>query len=1092
MFPQGWPQNLHQLPLRIKTRLGASFVLMACVLGGVGMHTIHSMNRLSALTTKLYDHPFTVNTAVLRVEVGIVSMHRSMKDVVLAENSAEVDAAVGTVIRLEQEVLHDFDIIYDYFLGNLGEIEVARQQFTNWREIRDRVIQLRRDGNIDAAAAITKGEGAQYIQDLLEEIDQVEAFAANKANEFLADAQSTRRHTLQITTLLILLAAGLTILWVIWMIRILSVREQTRTQLTQQHRRAEALLALPRMAEDREEATFMQYGQELAENLTNSQISFVHLIHDDENTIELVNWSRRTLKHYCHAVHDSHYPVSKAGIWADALRQRRPVVFNDYETYADKNGLPQGHAPLNRLISIPVIEHGKVVMLTGVGNKSTHYTDWDVETVQLISNDIWRIVKGNRALARLTKSEGQLRKAQHVASIGSWELKLKTQVFTCSDEVFRIFEVEPDQMQDTLNYAFVLKAIHPDDRDRVNRTYQQSVEQHTPCEIDYRLSMADGRIKYVQAQYETYYETDGTPDYSIGTIQDVTKQFLSAEKLREAAAVFKSTAEGVVITDLDGVIMDVNQAFSTITGYDREEAIGQNPRLLKSDRHPPNFYSEMWHSLVSNGHWQGEIWNRSKSGTIYPELLTINSIEDETGKATGYVGVFSDITLVKQSEQQLYILAHHNPLTQLPNRRLFNLRLQQSIHQATGQEQGLALLFIDMDRFKQINDSMGHATGDALLEQVGQRLRDGVRSSDMVAHLNGDEFVILLEHIAVPETVTTILRKVMQYLADPFQIEHPIHSETQEIYLTCSIGISLFPQDGVEAPILLRNADTAMHHAKSQGRNTYCFYSEKMTTDAFAHVQMENALRGALPRQELYLVYQPQLNFATQEWSGMEALLRWQHPQFGQVSPGQFIPLAEQSGLIREIGCWVLQQACIQGQAWLGQGIKCGRIAVNIAGPQFQSGDLIPSVAQALSISGFPANQLELEVTEGFMMQQPQERIRELEQLRQLGVKIAIDDFGTGYSSLSYLKQLPIDKLKIDQSFVRDIPQDGDDMAIAQAIIALGKALDLRIIAEGVETEEQASLLTTWGCHEAQGYLYSRPIVATEIPALFQQGCVQR
>ncbi|MEB3230003.1 MAG: bifunctional diguanylate cyclase/phosphodiesterase, partial [Leptolyngbyaceae bacterium] len=377
-------------------------------------------------------------------------------------------------------------------------------------------------------------------------------------------------------------------------------------------------------------------------------------------------------------------------------------------------------------------------------------------------------------------------------------------------------------------------------------------------------------------------------------------------------------------------------------------------------------------------------------------------------------------------------------------------------------------------------------------QQVAQRLQDSVRSSDMVAHLNGDEFVILLAHIIDPEVVMLILQKVMQCWTEPFQIESQLNLETQEIYLTCSIGVSLFPEHGIDAPTLLRNADTAMYHAKSQGRNTYCFYTEAMTAAAFAHMQMENALRVALQRQELYLVYQPQLDFATQHWSGMEVLLRWQHPRLGLVPPDQFIPLAEQSGLIREIGRWVLQQACIQGKTWLEQGVNCGCIAVNIASPQFQSGDLIPSVLEALAMSGFPANQLELEVTEGFVMQQPQARIQELAQLRQMGVKIAIDDFGTGYSSLSYLKQLPIDKLKIDQSFVRDIPQDEDDMAIAQAVIALGKALNLRIIAEGVETEEQANLLQNWGCHEAQGYLYSRPIAAAEIPPLLRKGLPSR
>jgi diguanylate cyclase (GGDEF)-like protein/PAS domain S-box-containing protein len=1059
-----------------KLVLGLSVAVIATLFTGVSIHTVQSMNRLARLTEQLYDHPFTVNTAVLRIEAGIVSMHRSMKDVALANSPEEIIAASQKVDQIEQAVFDDFEIVLAQFLGDKAVIEAARQEFADWKPIRDRVIQLRQDGEIAQAAAITKGEGADYIQALLTDIDQVEAFARNKAAQFLAEAQATQRHILRLTTGLLAMVILVTGTWVTWMLRLLQQRAQSAAHLALQARRAEVLLQLPKVAEAVDEDTFLQQGQEIAEDLTNSQIAFIHFIKDGGETIELVTWSRRTLEHHCNAAFESHYPVKQAGIWADALRRKQAVVFNDYDRYPHKHGLPEGHAHLERLISVPVMEDGEVVMITGVGNKATPYTELDLETVQLISNEIWRMVQRRRTLARLEASEYKLQQAQQIAQLASWEMDHHTRNIVWSDGILKIVETLPAQLGNS--YDALRARVHPDDVATVNRTFANAVENHQTYEMIYRLLMGDGAIKHVHERGETAYTDAGEPLRTLGTLQDVTQQMRAEAKLRQAAAVFKNTAEGVLLTDLKGTILEVNQAFSTITGYSREDILGKNPRVLQSGRYSKDFYAALWKSLIQQGNWQGEIWNRRKDGSTYPELLTISTVTDEKGKPSGYVAVFSDITKVKESEAKLYHLAHHHPLTDLPNRLLLDVRLSQSLHHVRRNQTKLAVIFIYIDRFKNINDSMGHPIGDQVLQEFAHRLQPLFRSSDTLAHLGGDEFVLVLEDITNAHSILPMVDKVQGVLKQPFKLVD------LEIYITASLGISLFPDDGNAGDILLRNADAAMYKAKSSGGNTYCFYTEEMTAAALKYVEFDHALREAIVQGQFHLVYQPQIDFVTQQWVGMEALLRWHHPILGQVSPGVFIPISEQTGLIREIGAWVLRQACVQGRQWLNDGLAVGRISVNVAGPQIQSGDLVAVLTQTLAETQFPPQALELEVTEGFIMQRPESQIQQLRTIQEMGVKIAIDDFGTGYSSLSYLKQLPIDKLKIDQSFVRDIPRDPDDMAIAEAVIALGQALNLETIAEGVETEAQATFLRDKGCEQAQGYLYSKPVEPAMIPRL--------
>ncbi|MBU2299597.1 MAG: EAL domain-containing protein, partial [Gammaproteobacteria bacterium] len=564
----------------------------------------------------------------------------------------------------------------------------------------------------------------------------------------------------------------------------------------------------------------------------------------------------------------------------------------------------------------------------------------------------------------------------------------------------------------------------------------------------------------------------------IGMTRNISKHKAVEEQLTLATNVFKNSVEGVVVTDRHGNITDVNGAFFEITGYVRDELIGQNPRIFSSGRHDKAFFDKLWNALLANGKWNGEIWNRRKNGTIFPQNITISTIYDEVGDVRYFVAVFADISAQKENEAQLTHLAYFDPLTHLPNRMKFMMQLKQEVRQAKRLNLQLATVMIDVDLFKHINDSFGHSIGDEMLVELAKRLRSQVGDQDVLSRIGGDEFVALISGIDNSEDATVAIHQLRQVFEQPF-----IVSTGDHLRLTASMGVSLYPSDGTDADTLLRNADAAMYRAKNDGRNNYAFYTESLTQQSFEHLKLQSALYGAIEQNALYLMYQPKLDLVTRKTVGFEALLRWHDPQLGLISPAVFIPVAEKIGLIHEIGLWVLETACRQGMRWLSEGKHFGRIAVNVAGQQLQRSSFVDDVKRVLAETGLPAKHLELEVTESVMMQNPDLAIRDLKRLGDLGIELSVDDFGTGYSSLNYLKKLPIHKLKIDQSFVRDIPFDTNNTAIAKAVIALGHALKLDIIAEGVETKEQADFLQQNQCDQAQGYLFSRPQLPEDLDA---------
>jgi len=571
-------------------------------------------------------------------------------------------------------------------------------------------------------------------------------------------------------------------------------------------------------------------------------------------------------------------------------------------------------------------------------------------------------------------------------------------------------------------------------------------------------------------------------DEVLGMVRDITDMRQAEARMRQLSGAVEQTADSVLITDRRGVIEYVNPAFERTTGYTRDEAIGQTPNLVKSGRQGKSFYAEMWKTILTGQVFSDVFVNRRKDGSYYFEEKTITPLKDGQGQVTHFVSTGKDVTERMEVQEQLQFLAQHDSLTELPNRLLLLDRLKQSLARARWHERLVAVLFVDLDRFKTINDTLGHEIGDRLLQQLAGRFSRAVREGDTVSRFGGDEFVILLDDVASSNDVSQVAQKVLDALVAPFTVDH------HQLYITASIGISLFPNDGEESGALLKYADTAMYRAKDAGRNNYQFYSADMSARAFERLALETSLRNALERQEFVLHYQPQIDAVSGQIFGVEALLRWRHPDLGLVTPAEFISLLEETGLIVPVGEWVLQTAWAQLRTWHAAGWRDLRLSVSLSPRQVQAPGLVNLVGHSLDGLSDNPHRLELEITEGVLVQHEPKTLATLEDLRGLGVRLAIDDFGIGYSSLSYLRRFPIDSLKVDRSFVRDIPVDPDDCAITTTIIAMAQSLRMEAIAEGVETAEQRDFLLSRGCRLMQGFLFGRPQTADEIGELLARG----
>lgn len=561
--------------------------------------------------------------------------------------------------------------------------------------------------------------------------------------------------------------------------------------------------------------------------------------------------------------------------------------------------------------------------------------------------------------------------------------------------------------------------------------------------------------------------------------QDITDRRHAEDRLRLIGEVFDASQEGICITDGHGRYVSVNRAFTEITGYTLDELIGRTPGIHHSGRHDKLFYDAMWDQLREEGRWQGEIWNRRKTGEIYPEWLTISAIKDDNGVVQQYLGIFTETSARKAAEERIQHLANYDILTDLPNRALLDDRAAVALAAAGHHHANVVVMQLNIDHFRHINETLGHEAGDQVLIEVARRIVSALKPEDTVSRLGGDDFILLLPNASARDVAQIALR-VMNSVAEPLAMGE------QEIRLTASVGIAQFPEDGATLVQLIQAAESAVHQAKRDGRNTFRFFSRALQESVKEALAIERDLRHAVARQELVLHYQPQIDIATGHIIGAEALVRWQHPQRGLVAPATFIPIAEESGLIREIGEWVLHAALMQNAQWREAGLPVVPMAVNLSVVQFRHPGLRDTVREAIEHSGLPSSLVELELTESVAMEDTNFTVSTIANLKTLGVQLSIDDFGTGYSSLSYLKRFAVDKLKIDQSFVRGLRHDAQDEAIVTAVINLARSLKLKTIAEGVETEEQLAFLREGGCDEFQGYLFSRPVPADEFAGLLK------
>lgn len=585
--------------------------------------------------------------------------------------------------------------------------------------------------------------------------------------------------------------------------------------------------------------------------------------------------------------------------------------------------------------------------------------------------------------------------------------------------------------------------------------------------------LADGEIRYVEV-HSTPINWDGKP-LLFSIIHDINDRVESEQKLKLDAKVFEHSQEGVLVTNDRNEIITINRAFTDITGYVAEDVVGKDPALLKSGRHAPDFYTHMYDEIQAKGYWKGEIWNRKKDGSVYPQLLSISKVENDAGILTHFVAVFSDITRLKRSEARMEQLAHYDALTQLPNRLLLKSRIELGIERAKRRKaEKVAILFLDLDHFKMVNDSLGHMLGDELLRQVSQRLLYCMRKEDTVARIGGDEFVVLLEGIGHTDDLAAIAQNIIEELKVPFVLE-----DTHEVVIGVSVGIAVYPEDADDINKLLTFADTAMYKAKHNGRNTFAFYTEAITKQADHKLKTSNELRKAIGNDELELYYQPQIDLATNRIIGAEALIRWNHPKDGLLGPYAFIEIAEETGLIHEISKWVIARGCQQLKHWQDKGLDL-HLALNISPRDFRYDDFVTEVSKNIETSGIQPETLELELTENGLMEANADVLELLQQLKTLKLSLAVDDFGTGHSSIAYLKHFPVDKLKIDRSFVKDLETDSSDVMITETIIDMARNFGLKVVAEGVETQGQASLLKELECDIVQGYLYSKPVPVDE------------
>lgn len=834
-----------------------------------------------------------------------------------------------------------------------------------------------------------------------------------------------------------------------------------------------------RQSEERFRATFEQAAVGIAHVAADGR-----WLRMNQKLCDIVGYSRQELLGL--TFQDITHPDDLAG----DLRQVRRMLAGEIATYSlEKRYLRKDGSPLWIRLTVALVrdENGAPDYFISVVEDICRRKEGEAEILRLNAN-LERRVEARTEALRLANRE-LAKRAEEVADLynhapcGYHSLDGEGRVISINDTELGWLGYAREEVVGRMRFEQI---IAPHSRPVFESNFPQFKARGCIEGLEFDLLRKDGSTFPVLLSATAVRDQAGNFVHSRTTVFDMTERKRIEDQLRIAAVAFQSR-DGMMVTDSRGVILQVNRSFTEVTGYSAAEAVGHTPAMLRSGRHDAGFYRTLWEAVRREGYWQGKIWNRRKDGGVYPEWLAISAIRDAGGQITQYFGEFSDISEPREAERKIIELAFYDPLTGLPNRRLLLDRLQQALGSSTRNEQFGALLLLDLDHFKTLNDTRGHEAGDLLLIEVGQCLRETLRETDTAARLGGDEFVVLLENMGREELSAAthaemIAEKLRLALGQPWFVKERV------CHIGASIGITIFQDVAESVESLLKQADLALYQAKDAGRNTIRFYNPAMQFAVDARAALEAGLHRALAEDELVLFYQAQVDVEGQ-LIGAEALVRWQPPGRAMVSPAAFIPVAEQCGLILPIGNWVLATACRQIAAWAESPATSHlRVAVNISALQFRQADFVAQVRAALTASGAEPSRLKLELTESAVVEDVESIVRTMQTLQALGVGFSMDDFGTGYSSLANLKRLPLEQLKIDQSFVRDIPADPDDCAIARAVIALGQSLHLHVIAEGVETVAQRDFLASQGCLAFQGYLFGRPGLPESLEALARRG----
>jgi len=707
-----------------------------------------------------------------------------------------------------------------------------------------------------------------------------------------------------------------------------------------------------------------------------------------------------------------------------------------------------------------------------------NYFDLLLVSVEKVLENQTLIKAKELAEVKLINSNQNLQQAQELAKVGSWEYFPGEPTAHWSDQEYRNFNCSHKAIADYQKYT---QYIHPDDKEKVEKNNAQCLLEKTTTDFSFRLLLDDGSIRHLHSHTQVEVDSHNQITRVFGITKDITAEVNTETKLKQAATVFNSTTEAIFITDENNLICSINPAYTKITGYKESETLGKNPRILNSGHHNKAFFEDFWEKLISTGQWQGEIWNRSKNGHIFPVWQSITSIKDESGKIQQFVSIFSDISARKADEELIRFQANYDSLTRLPNRNLFLDRIQVALKRAQRNKKQLALLMLDLDRFKWINDTLGHKAGDIVLQETANRLKKSVRDSDTVARLGGDEFAIILPELTHYSDAENIANKIFSTFKTPLSIDG------HEIHISGSIGITLFPDDCNNVDNLQMNADSAMYSAKEDGRNRFHFFTPQLQAKAERHLLLINYLQQALKKDEFEVYYQPIIDQQSHQIVSAEALIRWQQPQLGFISPEEFIPLAENSGLIRAIGDWVVLRVAQNMQRWQQLGLKAVNISINKSAHQFSKENCSEDWFEIFKQHKIDANRITVEITESVFMETGQDYLANLSKLQAQGMKISLDDFGTGYSSLSYLKRFPVDILKIDRSFIRDVTKDSSDAMLVEMILSLADKMNINVVAEGVETKEQLNFLQGHNCRYIQGYYFSKPLPLAEFEAFLSK-----